>query len=67
MDWKDYIIGMLGAMIGSVATALGMGSRIKAVEKDCEDLKSEALAMFLEIRNDIKNLIEKSGERRRGD
>lgn len=54
-------------MIGSVATALGMGSRIKAVEKDCEDLKSEALAMFLEIRNDIKNLIEKSGERRKGD
>ena len=67
MDWEDYIIGMMGAMMGSVATALGMGSRIKAVEKDCTELKAETLAMFLEIRKDIKNLIEKSGERRRGD
>ena len=64
MDWKEYIIGMMGAVIGSVVTALGMGSRVKAVEKNCDELKIETLAMFSEIRKDIKKLIEKTAERR---
>jgi gas vesicle protein len=67
MEWKDYFIGMLGAIIGSVATALGMGARIKAIEKDCSELKAETLAMFLEIREDVKKLLVKSGNRREGD
>lgn len=66
MEWKDYLLGMFGAMIGSVATALGMGSRIHGVEKDCAELKKETLAMFHEIRGDIKNLIAKIGDQRRG-
>lgn len=75
MDWKEYIIGMMGAVIGSCVTALGMGSRIKAVEKDCDelkvdmqkkhdDLKTDTLKMFHEIRKDVKKLIAKTAERR---
>lgn len=67
MDWKDCVLGMLGAIIGSVTTALGMGSRIHSIEKDCAELKAETLAMFHEIRGDIKDLISKTGERRRED
>lgn len=78
MDWSDYTQGGLGAImgtvVGSVLTVLGFRSRLdKAevkqaeIEKDCSELKAETLAMFLEIRKDIKNLIERSGERRRED
>lgn len=74
MNWLEYLEGGIGAVIGSVLTVLGFKSRIdKAeikqdeIEKDCAELKSETLAMFSVIREDIKRLIEKTARRREGD
>lgn len=76
MAWSDYTQGGLGAILGSVfgsvLTVFSFRSRLDRaevkqaeIEKDCAELKAETLAMFYEIRKDIKNLIERSGERRR--
>ena len=74
MEWKDFAEGAIGAIIGSVLTILGFKSRldviekiVAGIEKDCEELEAETLAMFREIRDDIKGLIAKTGERRSDD
>lgn len=74
MDWTDLAEGGIGAVIGSVLTALGMGYRLNNVEKDCRDLRKEMLDIVKEIkadniivREDIKDLIAKTASRRGGD
>lgn len=67
MDWAEYIEGGIGAIIGSALTILGFRSRLDGVEKDCMELKTDTNVMLTEIRGDIKKLIEKTGERRKGD
>lgn len=74
MDWTDLAEGGLGAVVGSILTALGMGYRLKNVEEDCRDLRKEMLVIVKEIkadnvivREDIKKLIEKTAERRTRD
>jgi hypothetical protein len=34
MDWNDLAEGGLGAVVGSILNALGMGYRLKNVEED---------------------------------
>lgn len=74
MGWPDFIEGGLGAIIGSIITILGMGSRLKNVEENCRKLKEDMLDVVKEIkadnaitREDIKKLIAKTGERRSDD
>jgi len=74
MDWPNFAEGSLGAVIGSVLTAIGMGYRLNNVEKDCRDLRKEMLVIVQEIKNDnaitredIKDLIAKTASRRGGD
>lgn len=72
-EWTDFVEGGVGAIIGSVLTILGFRSRLDkseikqaGIEKDCTELKTEMLAMFSEIRKDIKKLIEKTAQGRDG-
>ena len=74
MEWSDFAEGGLGAIIGSVLTALGMGNRLKNVEEDYRNLRKEMLIVIKEIkadnvivREDIKKLIEKTASRRGSD
>lgn len=74
MNWTDFGEGAVGAVIGSIMTALGMGYRLKNVEEDCRDLRKEMLVIVKEIkldnsitREDIKKLIAKTASRRGSD
>lgn len=67
MDFMEYAEGGVGALVGGVLVALGLKSRINNIEKNYHEFKSETQEMFKEIRDDIKTLIEKAGERRGND
>jgi hypothetical protein len=67
MDFLDYTEGGIGALVGGVLVALGLKGKINNIEINHQEFKIETQSMFKEIRDDIKTLIEKSGNRRSDD
>lgn len=67
MDFMEYAEGGIGALVGGVLVALGLKSKINNIEANHHEFKTETQSMFKEIRDDIKELIEKTSERRSGD
>lgn len=67
MDFMEYAEGGVGAIVGAILVALGLKSRINNIEANYHEFKTETQSMFKEIRDDIKTLIEKAGERRGND
>jgi hypothetical protein len=67
VDFLDYTEGGIGALVGGVLVALGLKGKINNIEINHQEFKIETQSMFKEIRDDIKTLIEKSGNRRSDD
>jgi hypothetical protein len=67
VDFLDYTEGGIGALVGGVLVALGLKCKINNIEINHQEFKIETQSMFKEIRDDIKTLIEKSGNRRSDD
>lgn len=64
IDWSNHIDGGIGAIIGSALTILGFKSRLENIEERHKELKEETHLMFLEIRTDIKTLIDRRSTKR---
>ncbi|MCK4815073.1 hypothetical protein KA005_04825 [bacterium] len=67
VDLMDYAGGGIGAIVGAGLTILGFRNRLNNIENNHHEFKAETQLMFKEIRDDIKTLIEKAGNRRGDD
>lgn len=67
MDMPEYTQGGIGAIFGAGLAILGFRNRLNNIEINHQEFKNETQSMFKEIRDDIKTLIEKSGNRRSDD
>lgn len=64
MDLTEYTQSGIGAIIGSALTILGFRGRLENIEDRHKELKEETHLMFIEIRTDIKTLIERRSAER---
>jgi len=64
---NKYTQGVLGALLGSVATIFAFRSRVNKLEREHAEFRKETNMMFREIRADIKVLLSRRQNNRHED